>query len=183
MTFRAKTTLDKVFEVSILIKAAHGLLEIISGLALLFIKPEHVTHLATWLTRAELAEDPHDLIAGFIMHSVQGINHGVLLFAAAYLLSHGVIKVVLVWEILHDRLWAYPGLIIVTAGFVIYQVYELGRHPNIWLVGLTIFDLIIIYLTAREYALRRRDKQTPRRPKEPNGSFAPRVNEAEQKQR
>ncbi len=160
MNFQPKTTLDKVFEVGILIKAAHGVFEIIGGLLLLFIKPESISHLAAWITRGELAEDANSQLANYILHSAQGVTHGVLLFAAIYLLAHGIIKVVLVGEILHGRLWAYPGLIIVTAGFVLYQTYQLTLALSPWLILLTLFDLAIIYLTAREYAQRRQHRGT-----------------------
>jgi len=158
--FQAKTGLDKIFEVGILIKAAHGLIEIVGGMLLLFVTPDHIRRIAIWLTQGELSQDPHDFIATHILHSAQGVTHGVLLFAAIYLLAHGLIKVVLVVEILRNRLWAYPGLIIVTAGFVVYQLYQMLQIFSWWLLWLTIFDLFIIYLTAREYAGRRHHHRT-----------------------
>jgi uncharacterized membrane protein len=67
-------------------------------------------------------------------------------------LSHGIIKLVLVIEVLRNHLWAYLALVIVTSLFVVYQVYRLvvdGFSLGMFL--LTIFDLIIIYLTQKEY--------------------------------
>jgi uncharacterized membrane protein len=32
------------------------------------------------------------------------------------------VKIVLVWEILHNRFWAYLGLIYLTIGFMLYQI-------------------------------------------------------------
>jgi uncharacterized membrane protein len=58
----------------------------------------------------ELSEDPHDFLSSYILHSTQHLAAGSLVFAALYLLSHGIVKIVLVWEILHDRLWAYLAL-------------------------------------------------------------------------
>jgi uncharacterized membrane protein len=73
------------------------------------------------------------------------------LFGALYLLSHGVVKIVLVIEVLRNHLWAYMALIIVTGLFVVYQVYRIADSFSISLFLLTIFDLVIIYLTQKEY--------------------------------
>lgn len=155
MQFKAKTRLDKVFEVSILLKALDGILEILGGLVLLVIKPDTISDLAIRLTQGELSHDPNDFIATHILHTAQGVTGSALIFGALYLMSHGIVKVVLVREILYNRLWAYPGLIIVTAGFMVYQLYELTLSLSFWLIILTIFDAFVIYLTAREYANRR----------------------------
>src|SRR5471032_2082541 len=117
--FKPKTGFDRVFEVGILLKGLDGLLEIAGGILLLLIKPELVNHLAAALTQHELAEDPRDFLATHILHSTQNLATGSFTFAAIYLLGHGIVKIILVWEILHDRLWAYAGLIYLTIGFMI----------------------------------------------------------------
>ena len=45
------------------------------------------------------------------------------MFAAIYLLSHGVIKVVLVASLFRELLWAYPAAIVVFTLFIVYQLY------------------------------------------------------------
>ncbi|MEO8556686.1 MAG: DUF2127 domain-containing protein [Actinomycetota bacterium] len=154
--FRATSRLDKVFEVGLLLKAFDGLLEIAGGILLLLIKPEYLNHLAATLTQHELAEDPRDFLATNILHSTQNLTAGSLVFGALYLLSHGIVKIVLVWEILHNRLWAYSGLIYLTVGFMIYQTYRFSYSHSISMVLLTVFDAVIVYLTVVEYRKRRR---------------------------
>ena len=153
--FRATSRLDKVFEVGILLKAFDGLLEIAGGILLLLIKPEYLNHLAAALTQHELAEDPRDFLATNILHATQNLTAGSLVFGALYLLSHGIVKIVLVWEILHNRLWAYPGLIYLTVGFMVYQIYRFSYSHSISMVLLTVFDAVIVYLTVVEYRKRR----------------------------
>jgi uncharacterized membrane protein len=153
--FRPTTRFDKVFEVGILLKGLDGLLEIVGGILLLLIKPELVSHLAATVTQHELAEDPRDFIATHILHSTANLSTGSFVFAAVYLLSHGLVKIVLVWEILHNRLWAYAGLIYLTIGFMVYQVYRFTYSHSIGLVLLTVFDAVIVYLTVVEYRKRR----------------------------
>jgi len=153
--FRATSRLDKVFEVGVVLKGLDGLLEITGGILLLLIKPEYLNQLATTLTQHELAEDPRDFLATHILHSTQQLGAGSLVFAALYLLSHGIVKIVLVWEILHNRFWAYLGLIYLTIGFMIYQIYRFSYSHAISLILLTVFDGVIVYLTVVEYRKRR----------------------------
>ena len=120
---------------------------------LLVISPDQINRWADRLTQGELSENPHDFIANHILDTAHHLTGASLVFGAIYLLSHGILKVVLVVEVLRDRLWAYTALIVVTALFVVYQVYRLAVVKfSIGLVLLTILDLLIIYLTAKEYA-------------------------------
>ncbi|MEP7035207.1 MAG: DUF2127 domain-containing protein [Dermatophilaceae bacterium] len=155
VSFKPTSRFDRVFEVGILLKGLDGLLEIAGGILLFFIKPSQVNQLAATLTQHELAEDPRDFIATYVLHSAENLSAGSFTFAAIYLLSHGIVKIVLVWEILHNRLWAYAGLIYLTIGFMVYQVYRFSYSHSIGLALLTVFDAVIVYLTVVEYRKRR----------------------------
>jgi uncharacterized membrane protein len=157
--FHPKSLLDDFFEVGILLKMLDGIIETIIGLALLLIRPEHVTHWAHRLTAAELAQDPHDFIASHIVRWANDYTRQAAVFAAIYLLSHGIIKVVLVYEVLRNHLWAYLALIVVTFGFVVYQLIHVIEKFSVGFVLLTLFDFAIIYLTAREYAKQKKLRQ------------------------
>ncbi len=160
MQFRATSRFDRFFEAGILLKGLDGLLEVVGGIFLLLIKPGSLNQLATTLTQHELAEDPRDFFSTHILHATQNLSSGSLVFAALYLLSHGITKIVLIWEILHDRLWAYLGLIYLTIGFMIYQVYRFSYSPSVGLVLLTLFDAVIVYLTVIEYRKRKSHQET-----------------------
>lgn len=146
---------DRAFRVGLLFKGLDGLVETIGGVLLLLISPDQINHLARWLTEGQLSEDPHDFVATHILKTAHHLTGASLIFGAAYLLSHGLVKIVLVFEVMRGHLWAYKALIIVTALFVIYQVYRITFDKfSVSLLLLTIFDLIIIYLTAKEYRRR-----------------------------
>jgi uncharacterized membrane protein len=143
---------DRAFRIGLLLKGFDGLLECIGGIYLLLINPEQINRWAGYLTQGELSRDPHDFIASHILKTAHDLTGTSLIFGAAYLLSHGIIKLVLVIEVLRNHLWAYLALVIVMSLFVVYQVYRLvvdGFSLGMFL--LTIFDLIIIYLTQKEY--------------------------------
>ena len=90
--FQPKTSFDKVFEISILLKAIDGLLELIGGLLLLFISPAGIMHLVNELTQHELSVDPHDFIANHLLHTAQSLTGGTLIYGSIYLIAHGLAK-------------------------------------------------------------------------------------------
>jgi uncharacterized membrane protein len=142
---------DRAFRTSLYLKGLDGLLETFGGILLLLIKPEQINHFAKWITQGELSQDKHDFIANHILKTAHNLTGASLIFGALYLLSHGLVKVVLVFEVLRGHLWAYLALITVTALFVVYQVYRLAIKFSLSLLLLTVFDLLIIYLTQKEY--------------------------------
>ncbi len=141
--------IHRIFVVGILIKALDGVLEILGGIALLFTGV--LTSLATVLIQHELIEDPHDFLATQLQHVLPVVAANSGWFATAYLLSHGVIKIFLVIGLLRDKLWAYPTAIIVFALFVVYQIYRYTFAPSIFLILLTLLDIVVIGLTWHEY--------------------------------
>lgn len=147
-----RTATDKAFRVTLYLKGLDGVLEALGGILLLLVKPEQINHLASWLTHDELSEDPHDFLATHILKTAHSITGRVLVFGAIYLLVQGLVKIVLVWQVFKDRVWAYLALIAVVGLFAIYQIYRLiFAKFSVALFLLTLFDLLIIYLTQREY--------------------------------
>jgi uncharacterized membrane protein len=148
--------LDKTFKIGLVLKGLDGILEIIGGILLLFLSPQAIEHIARTLTAHELSEDPHDLIARYILHTSSHLTTSTTLFAAVYLLSHGVAKVVLVALVLRDKLWAYPWLVALLLAFIAYQLYRITAvHFSVGLTLLTIFDAVLVWLTWREYQAKR----------------------------
>src|SRR6266516_4323525 len=72
-------------------------------------------------------------------------------FAAIYLASHGVVKGVLVYALLREKLWAFPWAIGVFAAFGVYQIYRYVVEPSAWLIALTVLDVAVILLTRAEW--------------------------------
>jgi uncharacterized membrane protein len=148
---RPRDLLDQTFEVGIILKGLDGVLEVIGGLLLLVVSPATIDRVVTGLTRHELSEDPHDLLATHLLKTAHGLTGSAVLFGAVYLLAHGVVKVILVAALLNNQLWAYPWMIVFLGIFIVYQVYRLSLEPSVGLAALTIFDAVIAWLTYREY--------------------------------
>lgn len=154
--FKPKDSLDRLFEIGIILKGLNGLAELLGGLLLLFVTPADIHHLAATLTQGELSEDPNDVVARYLLHTANGLTGNAVIFGAVYLLVHGAVKVVLVVALLLNKLWAYPSMIIVLLIFIGYQLYRIALNPSAGLLALTVFDALIVVLTWREYRRQRR---------------------------
>ena len=107
--------------------------------------------IVAFLTQHELSEDPKDFLATHLVSYAQSFTPSTSLFLALYLLSHGIIKIILVVALLQQRLWAYPWLIVFLSVFIVYQIYRLVLHMSLGLLALTLFDIFIVGLTVLEY--------------------------------
>lgn len=153
--------LDRTFEVGIILKGLNGVVELIGGLLLVFASPAAINKLATTLTQQELSKDPHDFIANHILRTAHGLTGSSLAFGAVFLLSHGVVKIVLVTALLKNQIWAYPWMIGFLLAFIVYQLYRLAVAPTFGMAALTIFDAFIVWLTYREWRKQLAQKRAP----------------------
>ncbi|HEY8319327.1 MAG TPA: DUF2127 domain-containing protein [Amnibacterium sp.] len=149
-----------VFRIVLILKGLDGVLELVGGALLLIVRPSQIQGIAAFLTRTELQEDPRDFIANHVLSASHSLVHdaGLSLWGALYLLVHGLVKVVLVWAVLRDRLWAYPWMIGFLAVFIAYQGYAMVVHFTWGLLLLTLLDVVVVWLTVREYRRLRRQR-------------------------
>jgi uncharacterized membrane protein len=148
--------IHQLFEISVLLKGAHALIECIGGVALAFVSTSAITSLVNSLTQDELIEDPKDFVGTHLLSMAQNFTVSTQHFYAFYLLSHGVIKVFLVIGLLRGKLWAYPVSLVVLGLFIAYQLYRFSYTHGFGLIVLTVFDLFVMGLIWHEYRLVRR---------------------------
>ena len=122
---------------------------------MLVIPQPKLNALAIFLTAPELAEDPTDRIATFLRHMVRELGADTKLFASAYLIVHDVIKIFLVAGLLRRRLWSYLVSLWFLTGFIAYQAYRFFFTHSLWMIALTVVDLIVAFLIWREYQARK----------------------------
>jgi uncharacterized membrane protein len=149
-TSHRRDALDTTFNITLVLKGLDGLLELVGGILLFVISPTTINRVAERLTQHELSQDPNDFIAHRLLRLTANL-HNTQLFGAAYLLLHGLVKIVIVVGLLRRQRWAYPVAFVFLGGFVIYQLYRLTYDLSVGLVLLTAFDLFMIWLTWLEY--------------------------------
>lgn len=139
------------FEFGLLVKGIDGLLEFLGGFFLMYLNPERMGALVKMLTQHELSEDPRDVIANAMIRLSHSFSLSTQSFGILYLMSHGVIKCVLVLFLWKRKLWAYPLTILSLTLFISYQIYRYAIRPSAFLLLLTAFDIVMIVLTFIEY--------------------------------
>jgi uncharacterized membrane protein len=141
----------RVFWIGIIFKAIDGLLETAAGFLLLTISSQALKGFAYVLLEPELAQDPNDWLANHLLIWIFHLSTDSRMFAIAYLLVHGIIKLVIVAAIWFSQLWAYWLAGIVFSLFVIYQMVHFAVTHSMMMIFLTIVDLIIIALLPPEH--------------------------------
>ena len=137
-----------IFVGAVVIKGLNAILEIVLGLLLLFT--DVVNNVVLALVQKELIEDPNSFVATYIQ-SLFSATPQVQSFGALYLLSHGIVKALLMAGLLRNKLWAYPSTIVVLALFITYQMVRYLNTHSILLIFLSIFDAFVVWLVWHEY--------------------------------
>ena len=150
-----------IFQLSLLCKGAFAAMEILAGISAYFVTQQFLFELVERLMREQLLEDRRDLIASYLLTSVDHFSLSTRNFTAAYLLSHGIVKLWLIVGLLRGKLWYYPLAIVVFGLFIVYQVYRFTFSHSPWLVLITVVDLIVIGLTWQEYRARHATSTSP----------------------
>jgi uncharacterized membrane protein len=153
--FKPQTLLDKIFEISIIIKGIEGGFELLGGVGLLAAGPGVINWLVTVVTQQELSEDPDDKLANYLLHAGQHLASGGTTYLVAYLLVHGVIKLVAVLALLQNKLWAYPFSLVTLGLFMLYQVYQVYTGHSWTVAILTLYDVFLLWLIWREFQTHR----------------------------
>lgn len=152
----SERSIHRVFEISVLAKAVHAVIECVGGVLLYFVSTGEITALVRWMTRDELVEDPNDFLANHLRQAAEQFSVGSKSFYAVYLLSHGIIKLALVAGLLRGKLWSYPASLAVFGLFIVYQLYRYSYTHALGLLALTLLDIAVIVLVWHEYRLVRR---------------------------
>lgn len=148
------------FRVSVFFKGITSLFEVIAGILVLVVPVSWVTDIVMRLAQQELLEDPRDFIATHALTLVQYFAIANVTYIAFYLLSRGIIKLLLVIALLKNQLWAYPASLVVLGCFMVYQMYRITLGLSPLLIALTAFDIVVMWFILREYQVLRSYKES-----------------------
>ncbi|MES2135870.1 MAG: DUF2127 domain-containing protein [Pseudomonadota bacterium] len=150
----------QIFVVSVLFKGVHAVIEIVGGVALYLISTATIVRTINRFSHDQLVDDPDDWVGTHLLEFARHFSLAEHNFYAFYLLSHGVVKSILVIGLLREKLWAYPASFAVFGAFIAYQLYRYSFTHDFGLILLSIFDLFVIYLAVHEYRLLRKHLPT-----------------------
>jgi len=147
------------FEIGLLMKGIDGILEIIGGFLLLFLSPARLNGIMRLLTQHELSEDPKDKVANLLLFYSHSFSISAQHFGVTYLLSHGLVKCLLIFLLWQKKLFAYPLSILSLLLFIAYQAYRYSISQSAFLVVLSILDIVMVVLTVLEYGKVKQQKK------------------------
>ncbi len=143
------------FRVSILLKGAFSLVETIGGILVLTV-PTFLLGVVISMSQNEFTEEPGDFIATHSLQLAQQFSVSSTAVIGVYLLTRGLIKLGLVAALLKNQLWAYPASLTIFSLFIAYQLYEIVVGHSLLITGITLVDLIVVYLIWSEYRIIRK---------------------------
>jgi uncharacterized membrane protein len=129
--------LHRVFQISVLLKGGHALLEIAGGIALGLFSTDAILRL--------LYRIGHD---DWFTRTFTGHEHEYYVF---YLLTHGAANLIIVVGLLRQKLWSYPATFAVLSLFIAFQLHRFYYVRDPGLIILSILDLIVMALAWNEY--------------------------------
>lgn len=142
---------ERIYKVGVGVKGFDGTVELVAGIWL-WVAPQslhallHHWHVST--------SNWHSALGDTLAQSIARFNHelygGVLVMAIIFLISHGVIKLALVYALLREIIWAYPYALIVLGLFLVLQMYAIVR-PGVGMAALIVLDVLIIWLVWGEW--------------------------------
>ncbi len=148
-------TVHRLFKLGVVVKGVDGILELLGGAIFLLTDPQTLGVLVRFLTAHELSEDPSDIFANALRAGIGHLTADTQLFASAYLLGHGALKLVIAAGLLRDRRWAYPTALWFLGVFAAYELYRFRLTGTPGLLALTVLDLVVMLLVWRELRQRK----------------------------
>ena len=142
--------LERAYKIGVVVKGFDGAVELIAGI-LLVAAPNLLhgllAHVVTELQESQTTYFVAEKVARLDAH----LAHGSILIVIIFLISHGIIKLALVYALLKELLWAYPYALGALVLFLVYQVYVFIGTPSLAMGLFAVLDVLIIWLVWREW--------------------------------
>jgi len=131
-------------------KTIWGLSLIALAVLMLALYAANVTQPFQALFADELAVDPHDVLATFLIGLVPSLSLQAEILLAAGALLYAALEAVEVWGLWRDLTWVEVLVVVETAALLPYELWELARAPSVFkVVSIAINAVIVWYLVAR----------------------------------
>ena len=139
-----------LFLAAVFFKGLDGILELCGGILLLFLSNTSLIKYVNFIFNHLLTGKETDPVFMYLSNYTH-VSHNTQLFAGAYLLGHGIIKIIIVIGLLLRKLMIYPVAVLILICFILYQLYRFAHTHSILLFFLTMLDIVLIFLIYEEY--------------------------------
>ncbi len=142
---------DRAFRLSLFIKGFDGTMQLIGGTLLFFVEPQTLGRWMNFLTRHLISEDPTNVVAHWLHHQADSLSVDTELLVSLYMLSHGVIKLGLVFGLLKEKLWVFPFAFVGFGAILSIEIYRIIFHFFWGVCVLMAFDTFVLTMVILEY--------------------------------
>ena len=147
----ADRLLHDSFILSVMLKAALGVAQILAAIGLAITSQSQLIRFVAQLTASETQQDPTDPLATWLLSAAQSFSIHEQTFYVLYFTGHGLLNLGIAATLVARLRWSYPVSIVVLAAFVIYQIDRFVLTGSWTMIALSLFDVLIIALVWREY--------------------------------
>ncbi|AMB58578.1 DUF2127 domain-containing protein [Microterricola viridarii] len=154
---RGRRAQELGFRIGLALKAIDGLIEVAVGLLLWFAPGVLRTLSAAVANESDHGPDRHELVEHWAGRLSEALAAGAPVTVIVFLLSHGTLKLLLVYCLLRDYRWAYRPALVILGLFAVYQLVVLIGAPTPVKAVLLLLDVVIIWLVWREWRARAGD--------------------------
>ena len=123
---------------------------------MLVLRANNVTHPLQALFAEELREDPHDLLATWLIGLVPQVSRTALLTLAFISVGYLVLQTIEAAGLWRGQLWVEYLILVETAAFLPYEAYEIVRQPTVFKVAILPLNVVIVVYLARRRLRSRR---------------------------
>lgn len=151
---KTASAFNLIYDTGIIIKGIDGLIELVTGV-LLLISPGlvHMVLMAVAGRAATAHNHLYHFIGDYVARLDKELAASGLVFLIIFLITHGVVKLVLVYCLLKKIVKVYPAALVILGLFLIYQLYVFIQTPTVGMGLFCVLDAAIVILVWREYKM------------------------------
>jgi uncharacterized membrane protein len=129
---------------------------------LLGLRAKGITDPFQRLFSNELAEDPHDLLATFVIGLVPSLSLRLELLLAIVAVLYAILEGVEVWGLWRGVIWVEVFIIVELTALLPFDLFEIVRHFSYFKIVSTVINAAIVWYLVRMF-LRKRALHKPHR--------------------
>ena len=146
-----KSFVHRAFWLSLFLKGLDGLLQLLGGIVVLFFEPGTLGKTYRYLTRFLMGHRTDNPEAQFIRDAAHSFHMSTEILVFVYLVSHGIIKVLLVYGLLKERLWVFPAALAGFGFFLVLEIFRISQHFYWAIAALMCIDVFVITMVILEW--------------------------------
>ena len=139
-----------LFQLSMYWRIFYGIIRILVSIKLLQLVGMPIADVLSFYV-GDPARHPNDHVYALIQNTLQQHSFVVTYFLATYLLFWGAVDIFLSYNLLRDKIWAFPVSLYLIGVFMVYEIVRLTHTHSLLLFTFICIDITIMFLIYREY--------------------------------